>query len=61
MWECLLSVQLRGPKVDNLGNVRRLLLRRLFHDDGIILGRFLARYVSFYQQHLGLVVRQQLF
>jgi len=59
MWEHLLSVQLRGPKVSNLGNIWKLLQRRPFHDNGIILGRFLARYVSFYQQHLGLVVRQQ--
>jgi len=61
MWEHLLLIQLCGPKVDDLGNVWKLLLKRLSHDDDIILGQFLAKYVSFYRQHLGLVVTQRWF
>jgi len=57
MWGRLPLVQLHGPKVVDLGSVRRLPLRRLFHVDGITQGRFLAKCTFFCQRHLELIVR----
>jgi len=59
MWVHLPSVRLRGPKVDDLGIVLKLLLRRLSHVNGIAQGRFLAKCAFSYQRHLEPVVRRR--
>jgi len=61
MWVHLPLIQLHDPKVDNLGIVLKLLLRRLSRVNGTAWGRFLAKCAFSCQLHLELIVRRQWF
>ena len=57
----LLLIRWHGPKGVDQEIVQTLLPRKLWHDDGTVLGLSLAMYIFIYQRHLELIVKLLLF